>query len=215
MFPHFTGPAERAMGTAGQWSHSWLSLWGSVLVGPGSEKLGKLEAGNKERGQERRQSQAAALSSRYFHMPISLFFLTDTFYQLKTGSRFQAAPTLSHPVFGPQSEPEMKAAHFADQQTVPLRELIRKAHCTPHTYSGPGSPWQSHGKRTVTLSMAGNLEVRTEQIVGCFGLEATSATIFAGRPLRSCLTPPSLPGLIPNQREQLTQNNNYLFCLIK
>lgn len=73
VFPHLTGPAERVMGTAGQCSHSWLSLWGSVPVGPGSEKLGKLEAGNKEKGQERRQSQAATLSSRYFRMPIFKF----------------------------------------------------------------------------------------------------------------------------------------------
>ena len=78
-------------------------------MGPGSEKLGKLEARNKERGQERRQDQAATLSSMYFRMPMFkfFFFLTDTFYQLKPGSRFHAVPTLSHPVFGPQSEPEM------------------------------------------------------------------------------------------------------------
>lgn len=106
-------PSHRSSreGDGNGWSveHSWLSLWGSVPVGPGSEKPGKLEAGNKERGQERRQNQAATLSSTYFRMPIFKFiiFLTDTFYQLKPGSRFHAVPILSHPVFGPQSEPEM------------------------------------------------------------------------------------------------------------
>lgn len=50
------------------------------------------------------------------------------------------------------------------QARFPLQELIRKAHCTPCAYPspGPGSPWQSHRKRTVTLSMAGNLGVGAE-----------------------------------------------------
>lgn len=59
------------------------------------------------------------------------------------------------------------------QSRFPLQELIRKAHCAPCAYPGPGpgSPWQSHRKRTVTLSMAGNLGVGAEQTLGCSRLE--------------------------------------------
>ena len=69
------------------------------------------EAGGREQGEGPGETAEPGshpflqvLSYAYFYI---YFFLTDTFYQLKPGSRFHAVPTLSHPVFGPQSEPEM------------------------------------------------------------------------------------------------------------
>lgn len=74
-------------------------------------EAGKLEAGNRRGAQERPwQNQAATLSSTYFRMPIFKFiiFLTDTFYQLKPGSRFHAVPIPCHTLYlALQSEPEM------------------------------------------------------------------------------------------------------------
>lgn len=56
--------------------------------------------------------------------------------------------------------------------------------------------------------------MRTEQIVGCSGLRGRLPPDLLGDP-GEVVTPPSLSSLIPNQREQLRQNNNYLFCLVK
>ena len=103
---------------------------------------------------------------------LNLFFFNRHFLPAEAWFQIPCRTHSVTPCIWPSVRAWNGAAHFADQQTVPLWELIRKAHCTSHTYSGPGSPSQSHGKRTVTLSMAGNLGVRTEQIVGCSGLAA-------------------------------------------
>lgn len=57
--------------------------------------------------------------------------------------------------------------------TLPLRELIRKAHCSPCAYPAPGTAASGKvtGRRTVTLSMAGNLGGGQSRL-GCSGLEA-------------------------------------------
>ena len=103
---------------------------------------------------------------------LNFFFLNRHFLPVEAWLQIPCCTHSVTPCIWPSVRTWNGAAHFVDQQTVPLRELIRKAHCTSYTYPGRSSPWQSHWKRTVTLSMAGNLGVRTEQIVGCSGLEA-------------------------------------------
>ena len=192
VFPHLTGPAERAMGTASQWSHSWLSV-GLCPCGSRIREAG--EAGGREQGEG--PGETAEPGSRPFLQVLSYayFFIFFNRHFLPAEDWLQI-PCCTHsvtPCIWPLVRAWNGAAHFADQQTVPLRELIRKAHCTPHTYPGPGSPWQSHGKRTVTLSMAGNLGVRTEQIVGCFGLEAHFCHQICWATLEKLLDPSQSP----------------------
>lgn len=70
VFPHLTGPAERAMAMAGQWSILGFLLWGSVPVGPGSEKPGKLRQGTR-RGARRDGAEPGSHPS--LHVLVCLF----------------------------------------------------------------------------------------------------------------------------------------------